>query len=433
MSVSDDSPDDRTDAGLLRSVEQAIRGARSEGIAPLAVGVAVSGGGDSMALLHLMERAARRSGQQIRAVTVDHGLRAGSAAEAAMVAGFCAQIGVPHDTLHWNGAGAVGNLMDQARRARAQLIGQWAVAHGVGHVVLGHTADDQAESFLMNLSRAAGLDGLSGMRSRWASEGIVWSRPLLAHSREVLRAYLRRQGVAWVEDPSNSNDRFARVKARRAMEALRPLGITVERLNITIANLSVTQEAVAATTAKAAEAVVERAGGLEFGRQVVLQHPAEIRRRLVIEMIRWMNGRDYPPREGQVQQVLQSLEDRQDATLGGVRFRVVKDDVRVVREARAVGPAVPLGAIWDGRWQVKGPESGQERASLSDCVQVRALGAKGLGQMPDWRAAGIARDAALVTPGVWDGDRLISAPVLGFGKEYAATLTAGFGLFLLSH
>ena len=157
---------------------------------------------------------------RIAAVTVDHGLRPASADEARAVAAFCAGRGIAHSVLRWQGPKPTGNLMDQARRARILLISDWAKAQGIGDVLLGHTADDNAESLVMNLARSAGLDGLSGMRPDWHEQGIHWHRPLLACSRDSLRAYLTKAQVTWIDDPSNDNPRFARVKARRAMAAL---------------------------------------------------------------------------------------------------------------------------------------------------------------------------------------------------------------------
>ena len=105
-----------------------------------------------MALLLL----ALDAGLQVRAVTVDHGLRPEAAAEAAWVGRLCAGLGVPHDTLQWQGWDGAGNLQDQARRARLSLIADWAKVAGLGAVALGHTQDDQAETVLMRLARRAG-------------------------------------------------------------------------------------------------------------------------------------------------------------------------------------------------------------------------------------------------------------------------------------
>ena len=115
------------------------------------MGLAVSGGGDSMAMLHL----AAASGLPVRVVTVDHGLRAGAAAEATEVGRICAGLGLPHEVLRWHWDGC-GNLQDAARRGRRAVMADWAQRVGVGAVALAHTQDDVAETFLMRLARGAG-------------------------------------------------------------------------------------------------------------------------------------------------------------------------------------------------------------------------------------------------------------------------------------
>ena len=165
-----------------------------------------------MATLHLLASVADEKGWALSAVTVDHGLRAESAAEAEFVAAACAKIGVSHETLKWNRSQSTGNLQDQARRGRYGLIARWAQGRRITHIALGHTADDQAETFLMNLARGSGIDGLAGMRHRWSDDGITWTRPFLLQDRADLRAWLSRRGIAWVDDPSNEDTAYQRVK-----------------------------------------------------------------------------------------------------------------------------------------------------------------------------------------------------------------------------
>lgn len=418
-----EAPEAADEADLLDAVTRSFVDDRPKASTPLPVGVAVSGGGDSVALLHLMHRAAPQAGFRLSAVTVDHGLRSDAAAEAAQVAGLCAGLGIPHDTLRWQGPEATGNLMDQARRARIALIANWAQGRGIGHVVLGHTADDQAESFLMNLSRAAGLEGLSGMRGSWHEAGIHWARPLLGVGRGTLRDFLRRQGLSWIDDPTNEDDRFARVRARKALKALTPLGISVPGLVQSIGHLATANAALAQLTARAAEGITEAAGALTVAAGPFWAEPDEIRRRLLNGIIRWMGGAAYTPRAEQLARLEAALRGGRDATLGGLRFVVRAQEIHILREARAVTGAVPVGQIWDHRWEVRGPDGGE----------VRCLGAVGLAQVPDWREAGIPRNVAQVTPGVWRGDRLVSAPALGFGKGYSATIVPSLRIFLLSH
>ena len=132
----------------------------AEGLPPGPVAVAVSGGGDSVALLLLLQETGARP---LAAVTVDHGLRPESAAEAAAVAALCSARGIAHTLLRWEEPAGAGNLQARAREARRRLIGDWARGRGIGAVALGHTLDDQAETFLLRLARGSGVDGLSGM------------------------------------------------------------------------------------------------------------------------------------------------------------------------------------------------------------------------------------------------------------------------------
>lgn len=420
-------PEGETDAALLRAVCAPFAAKRETADGALPLGVAVSGGGDSMALLHLLHRAAPKAGLRLHCVTVDHGLRTESKAEAEGVANFCAGLGVTHETLHWDGPTVSGNLMDQARRARLTLIADWARGRGIAHVAIGHTADDLAESFLMNLSRAAGLEGLSGMRQAWDEQGVHWVRPLLGQSRQPLRNYLRRNGLSWIDDPSNENPKYQRVRARQAMRDLRPLGVTAETIGQSIAHLSAANEALSQITAGVAAEFRETAGGLYITKEILWHQPAEIRRRLLNGMIRWIGGSDYPPRAHQLARLEGLLQQGRDATLGGTRFRHKNGQVLALREARAAQGAAPVGEVWDNRWLVTG------KTGAATGAEVRALGAAGLAQIPDWRETGLLRDAALVLPGIWQQDRLISAPYFGFGKGYSATIRFSFHRFLLSH
>ncbi len=243
-----------------------------------------------------------RAGLAPVAVTVDHGLRPGSAAEAAGVADVCAGLGVPHDVLRWTeGPRASGNLMDQARAARRRLIADWAQARGIGLVLLGHTRDDEAETFVMNLARGTGLDGLVGLRGRWLDDGVEWARPLLGAGRGELRDWLRRQGIAWVDDPTNEDDRFARARARRALTVLARLGVTPARISETAVALRGARAVVREALARAArDHVRETAGALFIGRAGFVALLPEVQRRLVIGALRWIGGGAHPPREAQV-------------------------------------------------------------------------------------------------------------------------------------
>ena len=376
------------------------------------VGVALSGGGDSTALLHLC----RAAGLAVEAVTVDHDLRPESAEEAAKVALDCAALGVPHVVAVWKHGPVAGNLMDAARRARSGLIRDWARARGIGHVALGHTRDDQAETVLMGLARQAGIAGLSGMRPCWTEGDLVFHRPLLTAGRDELRAWLRGRTVSWIDDPTNEDVRFQRVRARKVLVALAGLGITAEGLAGVAGHLASVQAALAVQVRGAGRHMTESAGALQVD-PGLWREPTEVQRQLIVAALGWLSGVGYAPRAADVLRFRAAMQAGRDATLAGCRYR----KGWLLREGRALGGPVDLAQVWDGRWRVTGPVG-----------EVRALGAAGLRQSPDWRRVGLPRQVLEVTPGVWQGDVLLAAPSAGFGPA-TATVAPSFNAFLLSH
>jgi tRNA(Ile)-lysidine synthase len=178
------------------------------------LGLAVSGGPDSLALLLLAHSA--RPGQ-IEAATVDHGLRPEAAAEAEFVAELCGALAVPHQTLKVSVA--EGNVQARAREARYAALAEWMEDRVLAVLATAHHADDQAETLLLRLNRGSGVAGLSGVRERGraAGSGQTVIRPLLAWRRSELAEVAAAAGYKAVDDPSNSDDRFDRVRIRQAL------------------------------------------------------------------------------------------------------------------------------------------------------------------------------------------------------------------------
>lgn len=178
------------------------------------LGLAVSGGPDSCALLLLAVAALPG---KVEAATVDHGLRAEAAGEAAQVAHLCERLGVPHRTCVVRVPG--GNVQSQARAARYTALAEWAAERGLGAIATAHHADDQAETLLLRLNRASGVAGLAGVRQRGRVLGgaLPLLRPLLDWRRAELGAIVTAAGVDPAEDASNLDDRFDRVRLRKAL------------------------------------------------------------------------------------------------------------------------------------------------------------------------------------------------------------------------
>lgn len=195
------------------------------------VALAVSGGADSMAMLAL---AASAFPGQVIAATMDHRLRSAAADEAAMVAAYCATIGVPHVTLYPAAPIDPTNVQAGARLARYQALQQWAAAAGATLLATAHHADDQAETFLMRAARGSGVAGLAGVRAQQRCEvhlpdtsaetatdvhPIDLIRPLLGWRAAALRAIVVAQGIPYVDDPSNVDPRYDRSHFRQLLAA----------------------------------------------------------------------------------------------------------------------------------------------------------------------------------------------------------------------
>jgi tRNA(Ile)-lysidine synthase len=269
--------------------------------APARLGLAVSGGPDSLALL-LLAHAAYPG--RVHAATVDHGLRAESAAEAAFVAGLCGELGVPHVTLAANMTDKV-NVQAAARARRYALLGRWAGEVKAGCLVTAHHLDDQAETLVMRLLRGSGLAGLSGVRA--VNPPLV--RPLLGWRRDELAAVVRAARVDPVADPSNQDERFDRARIRRLLAEAQWLD--------------------PAPLARSAAALAEAEDALEWAVERLWRErvdgltldpaglPAELRRRLVLRLLATIGG--PPPRGEEVGRLLATLDGGGTATLAGVK------------------------------------------------------------------------------------------------------------------
>jgi tRNA(Ile)-lysidine synthase len=176
--------------------------------------VALSGGADSTALLLLAEGWARARGGDVLALVVDHGLRDGSAAEAAEVAHRCAARGIAHRVLRWEGPRPSRRIQERAREARYRLLEDACAEEGILHLLLGHHAGDQDETIAMRRARRSGEAGLAGMALDTPRARSRILRPLLAVEPGRLRAWLGHRGASWIEDPSNGDPRFLRARMR---------------------------------------------------------------------------------------------------------------------------------------------------------------------------------------------------------------------------
>ncbi|HUQ38438.1 MAG TPA: tRNA lysidine(34) synthetase TilS [Aestuariivirga sp.] len=326
------------------------------------IAVAVSGGSDSMALLRLAEQWSQHR-IKISVLTVDHGLRPEAAAEAIKVAEWCALLGLEHHTLRWEGPKPKTGLQAKARAARYDLLSAWCKANGVAYLLTGHTMDDQAETVLMRQQRTDTAESLAGIWETAVWDGVKVFRPLLGQSRADLRAYLVSLGQPWIDDPSNSDWRFERVRVRQTLaeEGRRAelADIAVKAGRVARAFAVDTEQWVSGQLTSYPEGfgAIPRAGFYELDpglQRRVLQHllliygagnraePGELD-----YLAKWIMGQGISRR-----------------TLGGAMLACRQTSVLIGREWARISPdpvVVPDAGeiLWDGRFLVQAPPPAQ--------------------------------------------------------------------------
>jgi tRNA(Ile)-lysidine synthase len=386
--------------------------------------LAVSGGADSVALMHLASRWARGVAQPPKLIvaTVDHALRQASRAEAEWVAGEALAMGLDHAILTWAGSKPTTGIQDAARAARYGLLADFArnasVAEPVA-VVTAHNEDDQAETLLMRLARGSGLDGLTAMsEQRVLEEGVALVRPLLAVSGARLRATLTDLQRTWIDDPSNDAERFERVRLRKGQKLLADLGLANDKIALSARRLVRARKALDAGTcalAQSAGADLHAGAFASFNHAVWLAAPEELRLRLLARLVASYGGHAQPVRLAQ----LEALADRlahpgfEGATLAGAAVARHASDVRVLREAgRAALPTLALqagtSAVWDGRFRVRAAsDAGAD-------IDVRALGSPAFARLRQQldMPRNLPARAAATLPAFWRGEELIIVPTL---------------------
>ncbi len=440
---------------------------------PSDIALAVSGGGDSMAMLLLAHNWTHRFGVRLWVVTIDHGLRAESAAEATMVAEECAALGWPHATLRWHWDGQ-GNLMDAARRARLSLIDRWR--RGIEHVLMAHTMDDVAETFLMRLKRGSGVDGLSAMKAKQRvqphlasksdmaaadvtmteappiptrrvagvpaySSGFELLRPCLNMRRGELRHYLKTLHGRWVDDPTNEDDSYDRPRIRMLLSVLEAEGLGAPTVAPTAHRMARAQQALRARAAQVwrdigVEPWVNNTptGDIVFDGTGFAEVEEDTQLRLLAGALQYVASAGYRPRATALEALLDRVLSGGAGTLSGCEVRSEGNAIRVFREYFAVSGEniiINRATVWDKRWRIVSNEF--------NGLEVRALGDEGWQQIQNRPADAPPYHAARSLPSVWKGDTLVACEALGLGTAHSIRLRPMgnphryFDRFMLSH
>jgi tRNA(Ile)-lysidine synthase len=318
--------------------------------------VAVSGGGDSLALMHLLAHWARgQDAPPPLVLCVDHGLRPESGKDARAVARWAKAAGLKSRILTVTGKKPKSDIEAWARTARYSLMGRVLARHGPKTLYLAHHQDDQAETFLLRLGRGSGLDGLSAMRKLSAFplpefSGLALARPLLDTPRAALQEYLKARKQDWLEDPMNGEPRFARSRIRALLPALAEAGLSARRICDAAAHLARAREALELATAAVLVRVCARQQDLLLlDSEALAAAPREIGLRALAALLKTVSGANYRPRFDSLERLFDQLAGTESwggATLHGchigparVRDRLFGRNTLVITKESSRRPA----------------------------------------------------------------------------------------------
>ncbi len=386
----------------------------------------VSGGADSMALVLLLDAWARSKGGRVIALTVDHGLREGSGTEAEWVARELSRRNIEHHIIAWQGEKPATGIQDKARRARRRLMLEWCREHGVLHLCLAHHANDQVETHLMRLARVGNhhkerdgqLPGLAGMSViREYPEGRI-IRPLLSVGRDRLVSTLRTMNQPWLDDPSNENPEFERVRVRKAVSGLETVGGGVSAIAQAIRHYGEARRDLERLDARAlaCSSVLYPAGYARLDLRKLDANGDVAAMHALSRLIMALGGRRYPIARDKVEKLyksLQTLRSKGRLTLGGCLFTGTDDGLLIVREERNLPPMQIITedreVYWDSRFRLslKGPGN-----RPSEAVKLGKLGRRGYDRlvrdMPSLRHHPIPFQARLSLPALYHDEGIVA-------------------------
>lgn len=381
--------------------------------------VAVSGGPDSMALALLFSKFA-----EAQYLTFDHGLRPDSAGEANQVHDWLEAKGLSHNILKWTGEKPKTGIQAAARKARYQAMEGWCNKNQVKYLTTAHHMEDQAETFLMRLFKGSGIDGLSAMALKSAGlteSEITLLRPLLGVSRERLKATLKAQKQEWLEDPSNENLSFTRIKIRKLLESSgdldhKTLAATAGRLAKVKGFLDDLTENLLAQVFE-----IHSPGYGVLDRARFLKAPSEIALRALSKSLVFISQSDYPPSLEKLERLFNSLQkpEFRGATLQGCQISYSPEKrIMIGREARDAAEVLELKPgeerLWDRRFKVvfKGGDAP---------FKVKALGERGWQNLaredPAVKEIDIPHPVRASLPAFFRGGEVILVPHLNFLRE----------------
>jgi tRNA(Ile)-lysidine synthase len=332
---------------------------------PDKVAIATSGGADSMCLALLAAQWAQQFSVKIVCLIVNHNLRAEAGEEAQIIADFLNKQGMESHILEWVGDKPTSGIQNNAREARYCLLCEWCNQHNVEILLTAHNMHDQAETIMMRIQHGTGIDGLAGIPVYTERQGVKIIRPLLRYSRQQILATLQASNWQYIEDPSNSNNKFTRVKIRQLLEKLDAENLLANRLNTLASNAARAVSFINKFVNKTLKNIAKkkRLGYITLDFEKFIELEEEIALRVLCRVFNYFNKADYAPRLESLIYVYKQIKHgvKFHITLAGCEVKgdgnmitIWRENANMEREARTL-QALTVGKemLWDKRFIIK--------------------------------------------------------------------------------
>ena len=383
--------------------------------------IAVSGGADSLALSLALKKYSEQRNVILHAITVDHGIRKESSAEAQQVANIIKQIGIEHTTIQVNLTGN-GNIQEQARNLRYDALTKWCHGNSFSVLMLGHNIDDQSETVLMRLFRGSSSKGLSAMREQTSYNSITIFRPMLSIYRRDIEAFLIRNNIAWIDDPSNQNDQYDRNRIRKLING-NVLSDNTESLKLRLYNTALNMQNIEEVITETVKqkwldvAKVSQLGYIEIIVEEFKKCLIEVQYRIIIKLINLVRGKQQQIRFYKIKNFRNLIiqDNFVPFTLAGCYIKVQAKRVLVLRENSKITETIHLrnqtkSCLWDDRYMVKNAGINWEGWVIKK-LDSQAISEIAIELME------IDRYIILSIPALWYDNEIMAIPNLGFFRH----------------
>ena len=396
------------------------------------IAIAVSGGVDSMVLMNLAKESDFLNDKNVFILVVDHGLRAESKQEAKFVKNEAKKLGFPTRILKWKGSKPNKRIQEEARNKRYSLLINFCRENNINNLYLAHHLDDQIETFLFRMFRGSGLQGLTSFSSSYERNGLTLIRPLIDTPKSELISYARRKKINWVEDPSNENQKYDRVKLRKVLPLIYKEGFDKKVFLKSVKKLRLANQALDQITKEFVlqYVIIKKNISVFIKKELFLTAPEDVQLRVLQNTIRIFSGeRYYSPNYLKILNLMNWARNDNNIsakTLGGTIFRKRKGGLILYKEVKKLNDIKPIKLskskykAWDNRFLIKINKSVKGEISYLGNEGVKILKSKKILGKKGFN--GIPLTALYSIPAMWDGKRLISAPFFDYSVDNSVNL-----------